>query len=95
MKVRYTARAIRDLNDISVYLRSRNPAAADAVVSAIEMRISRLPDFPWTGPATDEAATRELSIKRYPYKVYYQVEDEDIWILHIRHTSRRQWQDRD
>ena len=42
-------------------------------------------------PETDESAVRELTIVRYPYKVYYQIEGDEIWVVHIRHTSRRPW----
>jgi hypothetical protein len=29
---------------------------------------------------------------RYPYKVYYELShDEEVWILHIRDTRRKQW----
>jgi addiction module RelE/StbE family toxin len=91
MKVRYTDRAKRDLADISDYLRSRSASGVNAVISTIEDRIIRLSDLPWIGPITDEPGTRELSITRYPYKIYYQVEDDYVWIVHIRHTSRRPW----
>ena len=38
-------------------------------------------------PVTDEIAVLELSIVRYPYKVYYELSrDEEVWILHIRDT---------
>ena len=42
-------------------------------------------------PETEESSTRELTILRYPYKVYYEVEGDEVWIVHIRHTSRRPW----
>ena len=34
------------------------------------------------------AGVYELSIIRYPYKVYYRVEADEVQIVHIRHTSR-------
>ena len=43
-------------------------------------------------PQTDEVAVLELSIVRYPYKVYYEIKgDEEVWILHIRDTRRKRW----
>ena len=43
-------------------------------------------------PVTDEVAVLELSIVRYPYKVYYELShDEEVWILHIRDTRRKSW----
>ena len=40
-------------------------------------------------PVTDEVAVLELSIVRYPYKLYYELSrNEEVWILHIRDTQR-------
>lgn len=91
MKVVYTLNARSDLRAISAYLRERNPLAANAVVRAIEQRIGRLADFPEAGPLTDDPPARELTIRAYPYKVYYEISGAYVWILHIRHTSRLPW----
>ena len=91
MKVRYTLRAQADLDVIYTYLDQRTPSAALRVKELLERRIASLADFPLAAPATDEPDVRELTIVRYPYKVYYKVSDDEVWILHIRHTSRRPW----
>jgi plasmid stabilization system protein ParE len=59
------------------------------VKRAIERRIGWLADFAVITPKTDEADVHELTIIRYPYKIYYRAEGDDVWILHIRHASRR------
>lgn len=76
----------------SNYLRTRSPAGANAVVQTIEHRIDGLVVSPYAAPVTDEPTVRELTIVRYPYKVYYQVLRDKIMILHIRHTSRAPWE---
>ena len=91
MKVRYSVRAIAELEAIAAYLRPRSPRAADTLVQAIKARIAKLEHSPWMGPATDEQNARELTVIGYPYKIFYEVEGEEIWIVHIRHTSRRPW----
>ncbi|MGH7059744.1 MAG: hypothetical protein ACREFH_05090 [Stellaceae bacterium] len=40
-------------------------------------------------PATDEPNARELTLSRHPYKIYYEIAGDEVWILHIRHTRRR------
>ena len=40
-------------------------------------------------PATDEAEVRELTLARYPYKIYYEVVDDEVRVLHIRHARKR------
>lgn len=93
MKVRYTLRARADLDEVYSYLRERAPNSAETVKSVIERRIAWLADFPLMAPITDEPGIRELTLVRYPYKIYYEFQRDEVWILHIRHTSRWPWQD--
>jgi toxin ParE1/3/4 len=92
MKVRYTLRAQTDLDAIYTFLDQRVPAAALSVKELIERRIASLSVFPFAAPATDEPGVRQLTMVRYPYKIYYEVERDEVWVLHIRHTARRPWQ---
>ena len=88
MKVRYTFRARGDLEAIYADLDQRNATAAQSVKDLIERRISRLGMFPLMAPATDETGILELSIVRYPYKVYYELRgDEEVWVIHVHHTD--------
>ncbi len=91
MRVRYTLRAQSDLDAIYAYIDQRAPAAARSVKELIERRIARLADFPFMAPETDEPGIRELTILRFPYKVYYEVIGEEVWIIHIRDARRRPW----
>jgi toxin ParE1/3/4 len=91
MNVRYTARAHDDLADITAYLDQRSPKAAHSVRRAIETSVALLGDFPELAQATDVPGVRELTIVRYPYKVYYAVDGGDVWILHIRDARRKPW----
>lgn len=92
MRVRYTLRAQSDLDAVYTYLDQRAPAVAHSVKEHIERRVASLADFPLGAPETDEPGVRELTIVRYPYKVYYEVQGDEVWIIHIRHTSRRPWE---
>jgi toxin ParE1/3/4 len=91
MKVRYTLRSQADLDAIYTYLDHRTPVVARSVKQLIERRIASLADFPFSAPATDQPNVRELTLVRYPYKVYYEVDGGEVWIIHIRHTSRHPW----
>ena len=93
MKVRYTVRAQSDLDAIYTDLDQRNPKAAQAVKDLIERQIRRLGTFSLMAPMTDELDICELSIVRYPYKIYYELKgDEEVWIIHIRDTRRSSWE---
>lgn len=91
MKVRYTPQARGDLDEIFKWLNERSPGGARAVKARIVAAINRLADFPLMAAETDEPDVRELAIVSYPYSVYYQVAGQEVWILHIRHSSREPW----
>ncbi len=89
-KVRYTPRALGDLDAIYKYIAEQNPRAARAVKARIKERIQSLANFPASGPETETPRLRMLAIGRYPYLVFYEIDDtaKFVAILHIRHASR-------
>ena len=92
MRVRYTLRARSDLESIFSYLDSRNPAAAHAVKRKIERSAATLALSPYLGVVIDRSPEfRSLRAGRYPYRIYYRIRGNEVWILHIRHTSRHPW----
>ena len=82
-----------DVELIHSYLKERSPGAARSVKAAIEQSILRLAEFPLLAPMTEVADVRELTLVRYPYKVYYEVVGEEVRILHVRDARRRPWVD--
>ena len=91
MRVRYTRQALNDLDGIYILLDQRAPVAAQAVKDTIERRIAGLADFPFLAPETEERGIHELTVVQYPYKVYYEVVGDEVWVLHIRDSRRRPW----
>jgi toxin ParE1/3/4 len=89
MRVRFTSRAFADLGSIHSYLVERNPKAAGELISFIEALMRGLGDFPEIGQRSDELNVRVILAGRYPYRIYYQAEDDEIVVLHIRHTARK------
>jgi toxin ParE1/3/4 len=92
MRVRYTLRAQSDLDSIYSYIERRAPIAAQSVKELIERRIARLADFPRMAPETDDPGIYELTIVRYPYKVYYEIMGDEMWIIHVRDARRKPWE---
>ena len=88
MRIRFTTRAFADLSSIHSYL-GEHPKLAGELVSFIERLAQGLKDFPEIGQRSDELNVRVILAGRYPYRIYYRVEAEEIAILHIRHTARK------
>ncbi len=92
MKLRYTERAIDDLEGIQVYIAEHNPSAAEGMGRRIRHAIELLADFPRLGHPSRFDKIRVLQVASTPYAVYYSVRPRvrEILILHIRHGRRRQ-----
>jgi addiction module RelE/StbE family toxin len=91
MKLRYTERAITDLEAIQTYVAADNPSAATKLGKRIKSAVELLENFPELGRPGRFAGTRVLLVARTPYAVYYTVElgRREVVILHIRHGRRR------
>jgi addiction module RelE/StbE family toxin len=90
MRVRYTPEAFSDRERIFEYLRERSATGARNVAASIREAVAQLKDHPHSGYRTDDPNVRVIFVARYPYKIFYRVRDV-VEILHIRHTSRREW----
>ena len=91
MKVRYTLRAFAERERIFDYLDARNTKAARAVVGLIKQRIEELAHQPYKGRRTNRPGIYTLWVTPYRYRVFYRIDDDEIVIIKIRHTSRRPW----
>jgi toxin ParE1/3/4 len=97
MKVRYTAEALRDLDEILTFTAQNYPtitASFEERLRAIERRIREWPES--AREVTQCAGVRVVPFIRYPYKLFYQVTDDAVEILHIHHAARREpWENDD
>jgi toxin ParE1/3/4 len=91
MKIRYTPRAFADRESIFDYLEKKSPAAAREMQAFIDAQINTLATLPERHPVVKELGVRVLWVGRYPYLVYYQIRQNEVAILHIRHAARRPW----
>jgi plasmid stabilization system protein ParE len=91
MRIRYTLRAFADRMSIYDYLEKRNPQAAQGVERAIMHAVDGLASYPRIGRLTNKPGVYELIVPRRPYKVYYRIERDEVWIMHIRDARRRPW----
>lgn len=89
-RIRYLPTAVRQLDEIFTYIDARNQPAARRVAVAIRRSIERIADFPYSSRPSEVPGVRELPIVRYPYIVFYAVDDDarEVHVLRVRHTSQ-------
>jgi len=88
MKLRYTQRARRHLDEIARYITERNPTAAQVVGARISETIELLGQFPNIGREGALAGTRELVVPGFPYIVVHRIEADAVAILGIYHGAQ-------
>ncbi len=96
MRLRYTREALRDLDEISSYIAEQNRTAATAFLNAIAAVAQRLVQFPLSAAETEITGVRAAQVPRFPYIIFYTVEDNDGVVIHyVRHAARlRPWDER-
>ena len=90
MNLRWDARAVQDLREIRNYIAAHGSvASADRVRRQLRQRVERLRTNPFIGVATSNREIRVLAPTRYPYRIYYTVQPNEVVVLHVRHTARQ------
>lgn len=87
MKIRYTRNALDCIARIREYIARENPQAARRVVTHIRKQTLTLAEQPNTGKPGRCEGTRELVINPYPYIVAYRIENDELQVLAVVHTS--------
>jgi plasmid stabilization system protein ParE len=95
-RVEFRPKAENDLETLFRHLVQETPLHAPQWVSGLEDAIYALREMPERCPVLRQfsrptIAVRQLLYGRYPhvYKIYFTIEARTIWILHIRHSARR------
>jgi addiction module RelE/StbE family toxin len=89
MRVRYTIPAQADLDDIYTYISENNPFAAERIKRQIKIDAELLGELPFIARESDSPGIRVRKVRRYPYLIFYSVDDDEVVILHVRHGARR------
>ena len=94
MKVVYTDEALADLEAILEFIASHYPASYASFerrLQTIEARISAWPQS--AQEVAQRPGVRAMPLIRFPYRIFYRIQNEVVEILHIYHAARRPpWQ---
>lgn len=85
--VTWTVRSLNDLDDIYRYVERFNRFAAISLRSRLKEAGDALRTFPYRGTPVRHNL-RETAIV-YPYIIRYQIIDNEVTILRVRHGKRR------
>jgi len=87
MRVKWTRKALLNLDDAVEYIAGDNPTAARRVASRIWESSQMLALQPGLGRPGRVKGTRELVISSLPYILPYSQKGDTIYILRVMHTS--------
>jgi plasmid stabilization system protein ParE len=92
--VRVTRRAASNLGEIAEWLAAEGrPQAAERWLDSIHGALSSLSDYPARFPlAPEDGEVRGPEIRHIVlgnYRVLFLIREPDVFVLHVRHASRR------
>lgn len=88
MRPRFSPQAYADIVDIHGYIAQYSPKSATAVVAQIHITSLLLARYPSLGRETDVPGVRVFPTARYPYLVYHKVQQNELFVIHVRHGRR-------
>jgi plasmid stabilization system protein ParE len=90
-----TPEAEEDLAEAKAWYERQRPGLGDEFLECVEEVLDRIPQFPEAGRPMLRGV-RRLLVRRFPYAVFYRVEDDQVAVLAVYHTRRdpRGWQAR-
>jgi toxin ParE1/3/4 len=89
MKLRWTPRAVADLEEISDYLIVAAPQAWEHLLGRVEHLTDLLLDFPLMGKPGIVPETREFVLTGTPYILVFQIKVDAVIVLSVRDGRMR------
>lgn len=89
MSIKWTRKALKNLEQAYEFIAIDNPDAAVELVIKIQAATEKLEAFPNLGKTGRVEGTRELVIANTPYLLVYRVKGKTVEILRVLHSSKR------
>ncbi len=89
MRVKWTRKALVNLDNAVEYIAADKPKAATKVALKIRNAAQRLANQPGIGRPGRISGTRELVVPGLPYILPYVEKDGALFILRVMHTSMK------
>ena len=88
MRVRFTPRALAELDGVLDYIAARSPQGAARVRDRVRAALAALSEQPGTGARTSNPRLRRLVLRPYPYLLFYEARDAEVVVIGLRHAAR-------
>ncbi len=91
MKVIYTDEALRDLDEVLTYIDLNYPTVSRPFAQRLHAIERRIGQWPKSAEEVEQRpGVRVVPFIQYPYKIFYQITEGAVEILHIHHAARRE-----
>ena len=88
MRLRFTPTALAELDNVLGDIALHSPQGATRVRARIRAIIELLLEHPNAGQRTNVALLRRIVATPSPYLVFYEVRDDQIVVIGVRHAAR-------
>ncbi len=88
MELRWSPRAIRDLQQIRLYISEHDPKAAQKVAKTIKHTVHLLLEYPQLGVQTRVEGVYEKQVPNLPFLIPYRLRNDVIEILAVFDTRQ-------
>ena len=88
MKLRFTRRAVRQIEEIIDVIALELPQGARRVRERMQSITTLLIEHPHIGQQTDVAGVRRMLVSPYPYLIFYRVTEDAVIVQRVRHAAR-------
>lgn len=92
LKIKVKPEAEEDITDAFLWYEEQSPGLGKRFLEDIDTKFSFLETSPFSSSILYKN-TRRLLLKRFPYSLFYQIEEKQIVVLSCLHTRRNpiQW----
>jgi toxin ParE1/3/4 len=88
VRVRYTPRAFRELQNIFAYIDGHSLSGGRNVKDRVHAIIELIASHPYSGRRIGKRGLRRIAVLPYPYFIFYQVLADEVVIQGVRHAAR-------
>ncbi len=95
MRFVFHPEALQEYEDAVLYYRDISPSLASVFIKKMEEGIQKVIEYPEAWQEVETGIRRHL-VQRFPYGIYYSIQDDYIMITAVMHMSRKPgyWQTR-